>query len=648
MKQNYFSKTKINFLISLSAIFFSLASLQANAQCSLDSNDSGAITDANFTSTSVAFSGMIGNSFKACATGSLNSIGIFSLSNSTGINILVYDGEGTVGTVLGSVNGVSVSAATSIDDRSIIDFSSTGITLISGNTYTWSVVSGNIDSRVTNNSIYADGISYYDGYGYSENEWLFYIDISGPPNSIPTATAPTAPIVIENDTNVALADNIQVTDADGDNQTVNFTVTGGTVNLGTTGITFGGSGNGSANFTATGSLAGINVALDAATFTPTPNLNGTNAATISFTTYDGADTSSPAAVTFDISVPIVLTITGLTGDHKTYNATTAATASGTASLSGIVGTDDVSLGGSPVFTFANVNVGTGITITTTGYTISGTDAGKYTLTQPTLSADITVQPLTITGLTGNDKVYDGTTTATVSGTASLSAIVGADDVSLEGSPVFTFASANVGTEITITTTGYTISGTDSGNYSVTQPTLSADITAQPLTITGLTGDDKVYDETTAATASGTAILSGIVGADVVSLGGSPVFTFASADVGTEITITTTGYTISGTDSGNYSVTQPTLSADITAVTLAVDDFNIGIVNIYPNPTSEALYIQITSDLLNQSYKIYDLLGKTVLEGILSNDKTVINVNDLSKGIYLLRIGENKINKFIKK
>ena len=154
------------------------------------------------------------------------------------------------------------------------------------------------------------------------------------------------------------------------------------------------------------------------------------------------------------------------------------------------------------------NVGTGITINTSGYTISGTDSGNYTLTQPTLSGDITAKELTITGITGSDKVYDGTTAATATGMATLNGVEAGDDVILGGSPVFTFASANVGTGITINTSGYTISGTDSGNYTLTQPTLSGDITAKELTITGITGSDKVYDGTTAATASGTATLVG--------------------------------------------------------------------------------------------------------------------------------------------
>ena len=123
---------------------------------------------------------------------------------------------------------------------------------------------------------------------------------------------------------------------------------------------------------------------------------------------------------------------------------------------------------------------------------------------------------------------------------------------LGGSPVFTFASANVGTGITMFTSGYAISGTDSGNYTLTQPTLSGDITGRELTITGITGDNKVYDGTTAAAATGTALLSGIIGADDVILGGSPVFTFASAAG------MFTSCTISGTDSYTMFTSKSTM------------------------------------------------------------------------------------------
>ena len=273
--------------------------------------------------------------------------------------------------------------------------------------------------------------------------------------------------------------------------------------------------------------------------------------------------------TFKTAELIPLTITGITGSNKVYDKTTSGSATGTESLSGLVTGDDVILGGSAVFTFASASVGMGIAINTSGYTISGVDSGNYTLTQPTLSGDITAKELTITGIAGSNKVYDKTTSGSATGTESLSGLVTGDDVSLGGSAVFTFASASVGTGIAINTSGYIISGTDSGNYTLTQPTLSGDITAKELTTTGLTGSDKVYDGTTAATANGMISLVGVEAIDDVFLGGNPVFTFASANVGTGIAVSTTGYTISGVHSGNYTLTQPTLSGDITAAPLTV-------------------------------------------------------------------------------
>ena len=244
--------------------------------------------------------------------------------------------------------------------------------------------------------------------------------------------------------------------------------------------------------------------------------------------------------------------------NKSYDGTTAASATGTFTLDGVAAGDDVFLGGSPVFTFASANVGTGITINTTGLTISGTDSANYMLTQPTLSGDITAKELTITGITGSDKVYDDTTAATATGTFTLNGVAAGDDVFLGGSPVFTFASANVGTGITINTTGLTISGTDSANYTLTQPTLSGDITAKELTITGITGDNKVIDCLPNATVTGTASILGVISDDDILLGGNPAFMFVSVQVGADITINTIGYTISGTDSGNYTLTQPSV------------------------------------------------------------------------------------------
>jgi hypothetical protein len=166
-----------------------------------------------------------------------------------------------------------------------------------------------------------------------------------------------------------------------------------------------------------------------------------------------------ASGTFTINKAAV-TITGLTALNKVYDGVLLASTSGRASLSGVIGNDKVTLGGTPVFAFANANVGSGISILGSGYTISGFDAGNYTLIQPTgLTANITAAALTITGLTASNKVYDKATTATATGTAALSGVISGDSLTLAGTPVFTFASSNVGAGISVTSSGYTISGT---------------------------------------------------------------------------------------------------------------------------------------------------------------------------------------------
>lgn len=174
-------------------------------------------------------------------------------------------------------------------------------------------------------------------------------------NNAPTATTPTAPTVSE-DVTVSLADDIQVADVDGDDQTVSFNITGGTVTIGTTGITFGGSGNGSANFTASGTLAAINSALDAATFTPTPNLFGTNAGTIAFISNDGSVDSNVASVTFDIQA---------VNDDPTFSGLPASiTVLEDASGSSLIGAlsngtfSDIDAGSSEVVLFVTTSSGT--------------------------------------------------------------------------------------------------------------------------------------------------------------------------------------------------------------------------------------------------------------------------------------------------
>src|SRR5204863_296750 len=101
---------------------------------------------------------------------------------------------------------------------------------------------------------------------------------------------------------------------------------------------------------------------------------------------------------------------------------------------GIVSPDDVSLSGGAA-TFRSAERGNGKTVTGTGFSLTGTEAGNYQLASTTLTTSANITPKTLTGhFLADDKVYDGNTSASItSGSRSLTGgIVSPDDVSLSG------------------------------------------------------------------------------------------------------------------------------------------------------------------------------------------------------------------------
>jgi hypothetical protein len=303
-------------------------------------------------------------------------------------------------------------------------------------------------------------------------------------------------------------------------------------------------------------------------------------------TCGGTQTATTAAATLTVNQS-TLTVTGVSAQNKVYDATTAAILNtSSAVLAGVAPGDSVTLNtGAAAGTFAGTTVGSGITVQVSGLTITGASAGNYTLTQPTATANITAKSLAVTGLTAGNKTYDGALTATVNGTPTLQAGEAAgsgtssdgkpyagDTVSVTGTSSGAFASKSVGTAITVTVTGLSLSGDAATNYTLSTPALTADITAKPLTVTGVVANDKVYDGTTAATlGTGGAALSGVIGGDTVLLTSSgATATFADKNAGTSKPVTAAGFAISGTDAGNYSFAQPTgLTASITTAHLTV-------------------------------------------------------------------------------
>ena len=203
---------------------------------------------------------------------------------------------------------------------------------------------------------------------------------------------------------------------------------------------------------------------------------------------------------------------------------------------------------------ATSNVGTYNSIS---ISISGGSATTKTVSTTTSGNSVAAIALTISGLTASNKVYDGGTSVTINGSPAYSGLMNGESFSVVGTPTWLFTTKTVGTNKSITQSGSY--DPPSSNYTVTQPTLTANITAISLSVLNATVTSKTYDGTTSATLSGS--LSGVISPDVVTFNGTGTFT--SANVGTGVSVTSTS-TLSGADASNYTLTQPTgLSGEIT-------------------------------------------------------------------------------------
>ncbi|MFK7817867.1 MAG: beta strand repeat-containing protein [Planctomycetaceae bacterium] len=301
---------------------------------------------------------------------------------------------------------------------------------------------------------------------------------------------------------------------------------------------------------------------------------------LSGTTYGGTDVGNYTFTdqsTASVNItPKAVTVSGITAAGKVYDATTSATVNGSGvTFSGLVSGDDLSidtLSGS----FNDKNVAAGKTVNLSA-TYTGTEAGNYSITdQATATADITPKSIIVSGLSADNRIYDGTTSATVDHSGVLfSGIISGDDLTASGT-TGVFSNRNVANGIAVTLSGTTYGGTDVGNYSFTDQTFdTANITPKAIVVSGITAANKVYDALTTATVSGSAVtFDGIVSGDdlgIDTLSGS----FADKNVanGKAVNLATT-YT--GADLGNYTITdQATTTANITPKAIVVSGITAG-------------------------------------------------------------------------
>ncbi|MGA9028258.1 MAG: MBG domain-containing protein, partial [Steroidobacteraceae bacterium] len=200
----------------------------------------------------------------------------------------------------------------------------------------------------------------------------------------------------------------------------------------------------------------------------------------------------PGALTV---TPAPLTVTGLSGTARPYNGLTSDTLTGTGVLSGLQNGETLTLSNATNGTLASANAGSE-GVSTALALVAGTGSiSNYSLTQPTLPNVLIGQaPLTVTGLTGTGRTYNGLTSDALTGTGVLAGLQNSETLTLANTTTGTLASANAGSE-PVTTALTLVAGTGSiSNYTLTQPTLANVLIGQaPLTVTGLTGTGRTYN-----------------------------------------------------------------------------------------------------------------------------------------------------------
>jgi gliding motility-associated-like protein len=197
-------------------------------------------------------------------------------------------------------------------------------------------------------------------------------------------------------------------------------------------------------------------------------------------------------------------------------------------------------------------------------------------------------------------VYDGNTTATVTGAPVYAGLVSGEILNVVGTATYIFADKNVGTAKPITVTGFTA---PNGNYILSsQPTgLTGSITPKLIIITAASYE-KVYDGN--RNVPGLNLSINLIQGDDVSISRNPLFDNANAGVNKDIILTAVVIN-PGLDAANYY-----LASNTAIVKGTIKPLQINIVAIDASKTELDPDPPFT-------YQPVSLLGTDVFTGSLS-------------------------------
>ena len=111
-----------------------------------------------------------------------------------------------------------------------------------------------------------------------------------------------------------------------------------------------------------------------------------------------------------------------------------------------------------------------------------------------------------------------------------------------------------------------------------------------------------------------------------------------------------------TTNGTFTVTlivdngcgTDTYTEEITITGIGLDEHNLNLISVYPNPAESLLNVLVSQDMIGENYKVKDISGKVIYTGMIAQELTTIELNKLSSGIYFVSVGEtSSAQKFVK-
>ncbi|MEO6548448.1 MAG: YDG domain-containing protein [Ferruginibacter sp.] len=291
-----------------------------------------------------------------------------------------------------------------------------------------------------------------------------------------------------------------------------------------------------------------------------------------------------------------LSVTGSSIMPKFYDGSSLSGIVTVGTVTGFIGNETLKVTGNGLFKDANAQTNKIAAVT---YTLAdgagGGLAANYTIANDTLQGSITPKALIVAGSEIAPKVYDGTSTSGIITIGTIAGFVGTETLLIKAIGLFLDAHAASNKTATIT---YTVANGTVGlsaNYTLANDHLAGDITPKELTVTGTTVSPKVYDGSPVSGAVMVGKVSGLTGADTLTITATGLYPDANAGIGKPAIVTyalangpagqATDYTLSKKDTlqGNIfpkplTVTGSTIAPKIYDGNLSTGAITIGAIS----------------------------------------------------------------------